>query len=183
MLRDLDSGVIPDGPDLESWTVVDCGANVGLFSLFLRRAKLIVAIEPNPGTNRRLKWNFERNDLSGAVLRAAISDRDGTVKMDFEGPSVLGAIGAGDSEVACLSLETICSEQGIESVDLLKLDVEGHEIEALEGCSALLQQGAVKRIVAEYNDEEALRQLDNYLRERGLQRVATGPFNARYDLA
>lgn len=184
MLHDLDSGVIPVGPDLERWTVVDCGANVGLFSLFMGRANRIIAIEPNPSTNKRLSRNFERNGLNGTVIEAAVSNLDGRVKMDFSaGPSVLAQIGSKGTDIRCLSLDTIFEEQDVAAVDLLKLDVEGHELEALKGCAKALGRQAIKQIVAEHNnDSSLLTTLDCYLVKFGFQRTATGSVNARYEL-
>lgn len=184
MLHDLDEDVIPMGPDLEQWTIVDCGANVGLFSLFLRRANRIIAIEPNPSTNKRLARNFEFNGLNGTVIEAAVSSLDGTAKMNFgRVPSVLAQIGSSGSEVRCLSLDSILERQGVNSVDLLKLDVEGHEIEALEGCEQALARGAIKRIVAEHSGNDSLlAALDRHLFEFGFQRIATGSVNAKYEL-
>src|SRR4051794_32851710 len=51
MLRDIDAGVIPTGSEVNRWNVIDAGANVGLFSLFMRQARQIIAIEPNPRVN------------------------------------------------------------------------------------------------------------------------------------
>jgi FkbM family methyltransferase len=185
MLHDLDDDVIPTGPNLERWTVVDCGANVGLFSLFLRRANRIVAIEPNPSASKRLTRNFERNGLKGTVVEAAVSNFDGTVKMGFGGvPSVLAQIGTSGVEVRCISLDSVLEEQGIETVDLLKLDVEGHEIEALEGCEKALKREAIKRIVAEHSgNDQLLAALDSHLVQFGFQRTAVGSVNARYELS
>lgn len=183
MVRDLAEGVIPAGPQVREWTVVDCGANVGLFSLFLKEAARVVAVEPNPEVNHRLKSNLEANDVAATVIEAAVSDRDGVVTMDFaSGPSVLSEIGKSGSEVRSVSLDSLLVETKIGIVDLLKLDLEGHEIEALKGAAGALEQGRIKRIVAEFNDCRALSALDEYLAAFRFHRVATGRFNARFEL-
>jgi FkbM family methyltransferase len=183
MVRDLAEGVIPLGPQIREWTVVDCGANVGLFSLFLKDAARVVAVEPNPAVNRRLQRNLEANGVAATVIEAAISDRDGTVRMDFaNGPSVLSGIGESGAEVQSISLDSLLSKAEIDSVDLLKLDLEGHEIEALSGGADTLRQGRIKRIVAEFNDDVALVALDEHLAAFGFRRVTTGRINARFEL-
>jgi FkbM family methyltransferase len=183
MVRDRAEGVIPTSPEVSGWTVVDCGANVGLFSLFLKDAARVVAVEPNPAVNRRLKGNLEANGVAATVIEAAISGRDGTVKMDFgSGPSVLSSIGESGTEVRSISLDSLLSENKIDSVDLLKLDLEGHEIEALGGAADALSQGRVKRIVAEFNDADALAALDEHLAPYGFRRAITGRINARFEL-
>ena len=170
------------GPQVRDWTVVDCGANVGLFSLFLKEAARVVAVEPNPDVNRRLAMNLESNGVAATVVEAAISDRDGTVKMDFAGPSVLTEIGESGTEVRSVSLDSLFAETKVDSVDLLKLDLEGHEIEALRGGTHALEQGLIKRIVAEFNDADALAALDRHLAAFGFRRVSTGRINARFEL-
>jgi len=162
---------------------VDCGSNVGLFSLFLKEANLIFAIEPNPNVNRRLKRNMEINGINAKVIEAAASDHDGIVRMDFaSGPSVLSEIGVSGVEVRSIKLDSLLTEAGINTVDLLKLDVERHEIEALSGAAEALGRGRIKRIVAEYVDAHALSELDEHLVGFGFHRVATGRFNARFEL-
>lgn len=182
MVRDVDEGVIPRQLDASDWTIVDCGANVGLFSLWLGAAKRVIAVEPNPNTFRRLKRNMEINGINATTIQAAVSSADGTVKMDFAGPSVLAEIGETGVEVPSRSLDSLLDELGADSVDVLKLDVEGHEIEALEGAAGSLSGGRVKRIFAEHQDPQALADLDGHLANYGFLRVATGQFNARYEL-
>src|SRR6185312_16389820 len=107
MVRDVEGGVIPTGGEIEGWTVLDCGANVGLFSLFSRRARRVVAVEPNPEVNRRLEQNLSSNGVAATVIQAAISDRDGTVKMDFaSAPSVLTGIGNSGSDVRSVRIDS-----------------------------------------------------------------------------
>src|SRR5258708_2211331 len=69
----------------ESFTFVDVGANVGLYSLFVasRAANArILAIEPQPGILDRLRFNLAANpDVRVDVLPIAVADRDGTVDL------------------------------------------------------------------------------------------------------
>ena len=44
------------------------------------------------------------------------------------------------------------------------------------------QNGRIRRIVAEFQDQDALAALDAHLAPRGFERVATGPINARFEL-
>jgi FkbM family methyltransferase len=183
MKRDLARRLLPNGPEICGWTVVDCGANVGLFSLFMKDAARLVAVEPNPAVVPRLRRNLESNEVVATVVEAAVSSEDGAVKMSFgDGPSVLSAIGESGSEVRAVSLDSLFEETHVDEVDLLKLDVEGHEIEALQGGSTHLERRRIKRIVVEFNDDDALAALDRHLAQYGFSRVATGEINARFDL-
>jgi FkbM family methyltransferase len=123
--------------------VLDVGANIGLFSLFLvwkygrSRFAKIHLFEPNPDTYARLVRNLAANglnDLCHAHL-LGLSDRAGTLYMESpRGYSVLNMISdTGTVPVACKRLDAWRQESGPQAVDLLKVDVEGHEMPLLRG--------------------------------------------------
>lgn len=119
---------------------VDIGANVGLFSLFVA-AKAganarIVAIEPEPGNMARLTFNVGANgalpirplalalgDEEGEVAIALNSrDRGGTRARKLDGNQTEGL-----ARVPCKPLVSMLRAEGINSIDALKIDVEGME--------------------------------------------------------
>jgi methyltransferase, FkbM family len=53
-------------------------------------------------------------------------------------------------EVETIDLDTFCAQHAIGSIDLLKLDVEGHELSVLLGAKALLERGGVGVIQFEF---------------------------------
>lgn len=62
-------------------TVVDVGANVGIFTLFVglhNPGVRVVAVEPNPQTHQFLQINARLYGVNATVWPVAISDRDGT---------------------------------------------------------------------------------------------------------
>lgn len=169
----------------EHWIVIDAGANIGLFSLFLAdRCERIIAIEPNPVVNGVLQQNLLENGVKGTAVQRAVSDRTGTVKMTFGvKASVLSSISAdGTSEVPSTTVDAIISEFNLPRVDLLKLDLEGHELIALAGCQQAFQRGLIRRIYVEYYGDDKLRAMDSILSEAGFVRSETFPFNALYTI-
>jgi FkbM family methyltransferase len=48
------------------------------------------------------------------------------------------------------SIDSFCTERDIDQIDLLKLDVEGHELEALRGATGMLQRGAIDAVQFEF---------------------------------
>jgi FkbM family methyltransferase len=123
-----------------TFSFVDVGANVGLFSLYAAshagaNAK-ILAIEPEPENVRRLRFNVTSNPgvpirviplaldaKSGrVVVETNRRDRGGTRTRPMNERSPTGAI-----EVECLSLEEVLTRESVESIDALKIDVEGAE--------------------------------------------------------
>jgi FkbM family methyltransferase len=183
-LYHLVRSIAPPVEELRTWTIVDCGANVGMFSLFLRQARRLVAVEPNPKCVEKIRENFRINAVAGEVLPFAVTEVDGEVRMNFnQTASTLSHISQdGDSLVAGKSLPAIAEIAGLDEVDLLKLDLEGFELPALQGASRWLASGKVKRIFFEFYGDEQLAKLESLLLPHGFVRRAIFEFNALYVL-
>ena len=128
-----------------TFTFIDIGANVGLYSLYVAsrsgaRAR-VLAIEPQPGIVERLRFNVMINASANVtVLPIAVADRDGNMTLVINerdsGSTRLAKGGAADPGVAlirveCRPLAAILDEAGIFSIDALKIDIEGAEDLAL----------------------------------------------------
>lgn len=144
------------------WTCVDIGANVGFFTVHLAKAVgpegRVFAIEASPGNFQRLERNIALNRLGNVHARqAAITAEEGPVRFSLS-PAVnsgWGRIGefasaAGVIEVPGITFDAFATAQGIDRVDLLKIDIEGHELSFLEGARESLRRGVIKRILVEY---------------------------------
>jgi FkbM family methyltransferase len=122
--------------------VLDVGANIGLVAipvaLRLPESK-IYAFEPHPANALRLIENIELNRVSNVeVVRAAASSFEGTVAMAESSPMMHSVESTGSLRVECTTLDAFI-ESGSLRVDLIKVDVEGHELEVLKGAISLLQ--------------------------------------------
>jgi FkbM family methyltransferase len=132
-------------PSGSTATVIDIGANNGLFSLYAHLklpAARIYAIEANPLTYRSLAGNISANALQDAVQPSnqAISATSGTVRFYCSATSgwsslfpVRGAEGGEAVSVESVSLSAFCATRGIGEVDVLKIDVEGAEYDIVLG--------------------------------------------------
>ena len=125
-------------------TAVDVGAWYGPWAIALaKRFDDVVTIEPNPSVADRLEGALPGNVR---LERFAASDRAGTAVL--EAPEALGAEGIGrlttepatgghrTTEVATCTIDSL----GLSDVDFMKIDVEGHELEAITGASATIQR-------------------------------------------
>ena len=179
---DVLAGILPNPRSVRGWNVVDCGANIGLFSLYYRRAGHIIAVEPNPECFERLRANFAKNSISGTTLNVAVSSHVGTVHMSINPTNSVGSttVEAGGREMSATTIDQIASELALDRIHLLKLDLEGHEIEALKGAQECLAAQRVERVYAEFNSVEQLAQLDALLARNSYRRSATAAFNAMY---
>jgi FkbM family methyltransferase len=120
---------------------VDVGANIGSYTLIASevREAFVVSIEPHPATFAMLKRNVERNQRKNvACFNLALSDHDGSVNLtDKPGSSVNQVVEASGTNkryvpVPCRTLDHLCAELGIHP-DIVKMDVEGYEVEVLKG--------------------------------------------------
>lgn len=155
----------------------DVGAHVGLISFqvaALRRSRgvAIHAFEPNPASRLAFEHNLELNpDADVRLVPSAVGAAAGSATLTWprarHDPAAsrieAGPVADGELEsesVSVIALDDYAAEAGIERVDVLKLDVEGHELPALEGAERLLSSGRVGCLVCEFNRV--------YLREAGL---------------
>lgn len=124
---------------------VDVGANAGLYSLDAAlkggAGARILAIDPNRELLKRLEFNVAtaraegriRPDVSLIAVAVAISDREGVGLLAGgrdEGSRSLERTGSG-TEVPLLPLAKLVAEHKLERVDVMKIDVEGHEDKVL----------------------------------------------------
>jgi FkbM family methyltransferase len=162
------------------WSVLDCGANIGMFSLRAARAgcSQIFALEPDPNTFRRLALNLERNGAGVTALCSAVGRETGRAVFERNEVSTLGRLIPHDLAAASvpsdvvdvITLADAFDRFLLRRVDLLKLDIEGAEYEALEGARPVLDR--IERIVMEYHSAERLADCERLLRENGFKRVA-----------
>lgn len=121
--------------------IVDAGANIGVSAVwFLAQypgAKLL-AIEPEPENFRLLKANL--GNRQGATLeQAALGASNGQVTLHLASHDAMHSVVASDDQsgrsvtVPAVRLDESMKRHGFDRIDLLKLDVEGSELDALEG--------------------------------------------------
>ncbi len=112
-------------------TIIDCGANIGLASIFFKDyAKVIYALEPSSKNYECLVKNIEpyKNIKPFVVGLAARTGYD-WLRTNGDSPIAESLFGGGApiEQVKLLSIEDFMNEQKIDHVDLLKMDTEGSE--------------------------------------------------------
>jgi len=157
---------LPEFHPRQGWNVVDVGANIGAFAV--RTAMLgahVYAFEPNPQCFRRLKkatngLDIECFEVAAGATRGRANLASGTTR------TTMGSL---TPDGTGLEVEVGRLDQQLPSgirVDLLKVDVEGGEVGALEGAYSLL--GAVQRVVLEFHSDELLDACQEILVAAGL---------------
>jgi FkbM family methyltransferase len=119
----------------------DIGASYGLYTLAMARAVgpagRVWAFEPTPATADCLAQTLALNACSHVALsRVAVSDRVGTVAFSVGAISEQNGVAvaeAGAVRVPATTLDAVAAAQHWDGMDFVKLDVEGHEMEAIGG--------------------------------------------------
>jgi FkbM family methyltransferase len=145
--------LLPAEIDLRQALVVDIGANEGAFSkavLAVAPHAEIIAAEPSPGPRARLEARLGAR--SNVTIRdVAVSATSGTAtfhltahdhnsslrapRAEMQQTVDLGWVRAGDIEVRTVTLDELVGDRG---VDVLKIDVQGAEMDVLQGGEATL---------------------------------------------
>ena len=143
--------------------VLDIGANIGMFTLWLQsqaRGIHVHCYEPARETRERLKRNLAANHVErfGRVHPVAVTNVCSMVSLkraESSGETSLfphaTTLHGADELVSTITLAEAVALTGAASIDFLKIDVEGSEIEIVEGADAETW-GKIERVAIEYHD-------------------------------
>ncbi|TWT86604.1 Methyltransferase domain protein [Pseudobythopirellula maris] len=165
-------------------TVIDCGANVGLFTRMLaERGSTVHAFEPDPYSFSRLKQNT--SDLPNVVLHnAAVGTCEGSIKLyrkpgfddSPESASLSSSVFADkvnidpNSYVEVQQIDFLAFMKELGSrVAILKIDIEGAEVPLLE---AMLEDGSLQLSDATFVETHESRVPELADRTAALRRLA-----------
>jgi FkbM family methyltransferase len=122
--------------------IIDVGANTGVYSLVsaaLNSSAEIHGFEPVANLFARYERNCQLNGFNIRAHRTALSKRAGSgVMREWVLQSVDEARSDTGGCVAVRRFDNVFEAVGLDSLDLVKVDVEGHEPEVLEGMGGLL---------------------------------------------
>ena len=134
------------------YTLIDCGANFGYWSVLISSrpygSHKAIAIEPSTQNFAKLRKNAEINGDRFEAMKCAIGASRGTARLSgskHEALSIAGGAGDGGEDVPVIALDNLLDDGKVSPGGkyLIKLDVEGVEIEAIKGGTRLLQGDSV----------------------------------------
>ena len=142
-------------------TIVDCGANVGITSIFFSERypdARIFAVEPDPENFALLQRNTAAIDRIVPLRAAIVGSRRGRVRFSTDRPAwgnrVLGDTASEEHvEVEAVTIDELMQDESIEHIDILKVDIEGGEIDLFRNPDFLSK---VDLLMIELHDEYSI---------------------------
>jgi FkbM family methyltransferase len=127
----------------------DVGANAGFFTVLGGRlvgnTGKVIAFEPFPESANSIREQVALNELSEVceVVEAAVTSEVGKAKLLTTDHNATHRLDPeGETEVGALSLDSMLGgDSGLKTPDLIKVDVEGAELEVLAGAGRLIESG------------------------------------------
>jgi FkbM family methyltransferase len=173
----------------EGSTAFDVGANIGLSALELSRSVgsggKVIAFEPHPGTAARLAANIRANAAESIhVEQVAVSEQSGTIvfhesaEPTFSSATVVPRHVVRSFEVPVTTLDEVWRRYGTPVVSVVKVDVEGGELQVLRGAQALLQRDQPAILLEAWGDEQ-LHPIEALLSRFGYRRTQPAGFEER----
>jgi FkbM family methyltransferase len=157
--RELEHKIMLERVLKPGMTVLDIGANIGYYALMelalIGPRGRLVAVEPSPANVALLKRNLALNGYANVEVRqAAVSDRLGARSFFLSHMSNLNTFHADGTGAAHLSGETIDVEtvtvpalMAGRAPDLIRMDVEGHEVEIINGLIPAVERGEMAPMI------------------------------------
>ena len=180
----------------EADVVLDCGANVGYMARAFRKnypEAEIYAFEPVSSVYQELQKICEEHQV--VPVQKAVSNTDGSADINLtaspEANSLLGFQDGnpcsqwtrvvGKERIEVCTLDRWCVDNNVDAnrIDIVKLDVQGAELRALEGASKVLESAKLVHLevsfVPIYRDCPLFSEVDAFMTKRGFRRHALYP--------
>ena len=133
----------------EGWSCLDVGANVGAVTLALAKyagaAGKVYAFEPGPPNQQRLRRNLALNPALAErteVLECGVGERPGELWWAEEAGNPGNALLSqkGTHKIPVITFDDFARERPLGRVDFMKIDVEGMELQVMNGARELLRR-------------------------------------------
>jgi FkbM family methyltransferase len=149
------------------FVVFDVGAYTGQYtekvlSSFGAQAQ-VYCFEPNEATFNVLKsnhgtkkdvrcYNIGLSDMEESRVLYSNGETSSMASLYHRHPDQSNIIGKQISRIPLTTLDLFCKREKVEGIDLLKMDVEGHELKVLNGAESMIGSGRVRFIQFEFGD-------------------------------
>jgi FkbM family methyltransferase len=169
--------------------VYDLGANVGFYTLLasvlVGNAGCVYCFEPLPRNTAYLRKHVALNRLQNCVVfEAAAGNADGEARFEDWADPTMGRLSErGKIVVRSVRLDSLVSEGEIRPPNVMKIDIEGGELDALKGCVQTIEKYRPTIVLATHGPD-VHRSCVQFLRERSyrLESLTTEPVDSTEEL-
>jgi FkbM family methyltransferase len=154
--RELDQRYVLQRIVKQDFTIIDLGANIGyyvaMYGKFMNRRGIVFAVEPDPRNIKYLRRNIALNQMESMVTieRSAISDSNGMMLFHQAVSTNLSGLNLskldrpynGTITVPVIDLAELLDRIN-KPIDVLRMDIEGHEVQVLSSLSRMSTSGAL----------------------------------------
>ncbi len=194
IFKEKDHTALPGFDGMGSKYILDLGANIGLYSLKIKGNNpdcRIICVEPDPAMFDLLVKNIKSNDVRNvSLVNLAVAGSEGKIelgtipecggitgkylgKIKLDSRSWIDPVRIKSISVETVSLSQLIKKYQFPYVDLIKMDVEGMELDVLRGASPILSK--VDKIVLEWHEEDSKVELINFLQDKGFNLLYEEP--------
>lgn len=138
----------------------DVGANVGIYSCFAAAVDSsidVLSFEPHPEIATILRKNRYRNGLNDNLIEVALSDVDGEIELTEIGYTAHTIVeGGNNDDNRTISVKTKTGDDLVETnpvPTIMKIDVEGAEVQVLDGMEQLFSRSPPRMVYVEEHNE------------------------------
>jgi FkbM family methyltransferase len=164
--------------------IIDSGAHIGncsiVFSRLVKNEGLVIALEPGKDAFEVLEERKKRLRMDNVIVvnkglwesdtRLSLrifddSTKDATLCNEMNRDAI-----ENDSEIDCIKLDTLVDELNLVRLDMVKMDIEGAEIEALKGAEKTIMTLSPCFAIASYhirNNKQTYMEVENRLKDKG----------------
>ena len=149
-------------------TFIDVGSHIGRFAVLMsEKFDNVYAIEPHPNNFKYLKKNIGLNRLKNVIpINCAVSNSKKDLFIDnLEMNTGAAKIKSqGENKVKCQKLDYLINQHKINlgKSSVILIDVEGHELEVLEGGKRALSSSNPTLIIESFNPKSITDFLSRY---------------------
>lgn len=150
-------------PNHETLNIIDAGSNIGLTSVYLSKHfpdSKFITIEPDSSNFESVSYNLETNGIKNAVkIKGGLWSKNTNLKIvkDFRDKndwSIRVEETNEEADLKAFSIPFLMNEHKLDTIDILKIDIEGSEKEVFTGLNADVSfLDKTKCIAVEIHDE------------------------------